>query len=85
MFYEAVGLEKGSINQLLGPRTILRGLGAMLTGNFAGLPKGDPMVMPGAFLAVRRQLIWEHRATHSGDHPDFAAMRRAWAEHPSAE
>jgi hypothetical protein len=72
--YHAFGLERGNFGQIAGPRVWLRSLIATLQGNLLGRPIGDPWLMPGLFLIQAGRVIWEHRAQHIADHPDFARI-----------
>ena len=75
--FDAFGLNRGTLTQLLGPRAIWRAFGSMLKGHFVGKPTGNETQMPGAFLVHQRKVLWEHRARHAGDQPDLAAAMRA--------
>jgi hypothetical protein len=71
-FYTAFGLHKGSVRALFGPSVWASGLRAACKGNGVGRPVGDPWIMPGVFLVSHDTILWQHRARHAGDHPDFA-------------
>ena len=75
--FEAFGLNRGTMLQLLGPRALWRGLVALLKGNFVGRPTGNETQMPGAFLTRERDILWEHRARHAGDQPDLDEMMKS--------
>jgi hypothetical protein len=75
--FAGFGLTRGSLGQLLGPAVCWRGLLALLRGHSIGIPTGNEAQMPGAFLVRGRTILWQHRARHSADHPDFAAAARA--------
>ncbi|MFT4514418.1 MAG: hypothetical protein ACI91B_003127 [Planctomycetota bacterium] len=77
VLFEAFGLRRGTLTQLLGPRAIWRALVALLKGNFVGKPTGNEAQMPGAFLVRQREVLWEHRAGHAGEQPDLDAAMRA--------
>lgn len=76
VLFDAFGLKRGTLTQLLGPRAIWRAFGSMLKGHFVGKPTGNETQMPGVFLVHRREVLWEHRARHAGDQPDLAAAMR---------
>lgn len=76
MLYEAFGLERGSVLQLLGPAVWSSGLRAAMKGNFIGMPVGDPFLMPGLFLLQGERVTWRHEFGHAGDSPDFRALVR---------
>lgn len=67
--YAAFGLGHGRVGQLLGPATWLAGLRALLKRHFVGLPVGDPLTMPGAFLVEGGRVFWAHPFDHAGDQP----------------
>lgn len=73
-FYDAFALERGSVAQLFGPAVWGRGVQALAKGNFIGKPVGDVRVLSGYFLLTGERVIWEYRAAHTGDHPDFASL-----------
>lgn len=75
--FRAFGLGKGTFSQLVGLRAIGRAFVAMFKGHFIGKPTGNETQMPGAFLLRDHKVLWAHRATHTGDHPDIAAMLQA--------
>ncbi|MHC5064462.1 MAG: AhpC/TSA family protein [Planctomycetota bacterium] len=70
-FFDAFGLRRGSLGELLGPRVWLRALRAVTRGHFVGRPRGDSLRMPGALLIRDGMILWEHRARHAGDQPDL--------------
>lgn len=72
--YDAFGLERGNFGQVAGPRVWWRSFLAMLRGNFAGRPVGDPWLLPGVFLIRDGRVLREHRSRHAADHPDFARL-----------
>ena len=80
--YEAVGLGRGSVLQLLGPRVWVSGVRALVKGHVPGTKRdGDKWTMPGLLLidppaddeapAVVR---WSHRFRHAADSPDFTTI-----------
>ncbi|PIO48254.1 MAG: hypothetical protein CMR00_05730 [[Chlorobium] sp. 445] len=70
-FYNAFGLERGSLLQMFGPEVWACGVRAAAKGHFIGLPVGDPWTMPGLFYVQANQILWQHDFKHAGDHPDF--------------
>ena len=48
--YRAFGLERAGIRQLLSPFVWFRGISAIAAGNVPGVPRGDTLQMPGAFV-----------------------------------
>jgi hypothetical protein len=73
-FYEAFGVDRGSLLQLFGPGVLAAGLRARRKGFENGERSGDIFRMPGAFLVKDGCVLWQHRYRHAGDHPDFAKL-----------
>ena len=74
VLYAAFALPRGSWWQVLGPKIWWRGLVAMLRGHVASKPTGHVLQMPGAFLVRAGNVLWQHRARHSADHPHLDQM-----------
>ena len=77
VLFSHFSLGRGPLGQILGPRTWGSALRALLKGHFVGRPIGDPLVMPGVFLAHGERILWSHAFAHIGDLPDGAALERA--------
>ena len=73
-FYEAFGLQRGSLLQLFGPAVFRAGRRARGKGHENGSRSGDIFRMPGAFLVERERVVWQHQYRHAGDHPDFRSL-----------
>jgi hypothetical protein len=73
-FSRAFGIGRGAARQLFGPGVWVAGLRAVPRGNWPGRVRGDPRLMPGAFLVQGAQVLWAHAFRHAGDPPDFAAI-----------
>ena len=89
--YRLLTIPRGSANQVLGPATLLRGLGTMLKGNLAGRPVGDVLQLPGAVGVDTSGAVWyAHTGASAADHATVDAILAAWGEfcqggfHPSA-
>ena len=74
--YRAFGIQRGGMRQMMGPSVWACGIRAASKGNFMGKPMGDPQLLPGAFLVDGSQIVWEHRARHAGDNPNWKAVPR---------
>jgi hypothetical protein len=70
-FYAAFGLERAGFKEMFNPELVACGLRAAKNGSYGGKPVGDPRMMPGAFLVVGSQILWEHNYRHIADHPEF--------------
>jgi peroxiredoxin len=76
--YQALGLERGRLGQLMGPRVWLRGFRAcILSGHGVGYPHGDVRQLPGAFLLHRGQILRAFRHSTSADRPDYVQLAKA--------
>jgi hypothetical protein len=73
-FYNAFGIKRGGMRELLGPEVWACGVRATAKGHLSGVPVGDPLSMPGLFLVEGDAIIWQHRFRHVGDHPNFARI-----------
>jgi hypothetical protein len=76
MLYSAAGLPEGSVGQILGPRVMLRGAIALLTGHRVSKPIGDPRQMAGVLLLHRGEVIHQRITKDIADVPDYQAMLR---------
>jgi hypothetical protein len=72
--WQAFGLGRGGVAQLIGPAVIGSALGAILKGNGIGLPSGDPLRLGGFFLVSEGRIAWARRARHAGDHPSLEEL-----------
>lgn len=84
--YEAFGLTRGTLMQILTPRSMGRGLSAMRAGLRQGLPTSDPMQLGGAFVIDRRGCVdWEYRSRDHSDNPSAEAILGALASAAKGE
>lgn len=75
VLFDAFGLERGSLLQLMGPGTWAAGFRARRHG--VGLPKGDPRVLAGSFLVNGAEVLESDLATTSASTPDLSRLARA--------
>lgn len=76
VFYQGFGLDRGSVNQVVGPESLACGIRATLKGNMIGKPTADVWGMPGMFLIQNNLIVWQHNFRHAGDHPDLSQIPR---------
>ena len=74
VLYRALGLEKGSWFQLLGPRVIWRAGVATARGHRLGRRDGDIRQMPGVFLVQDGRIVEAFRHRNVADRPDYSAI-----------
>jgi peroxiredoxin len=69
--YHAVGLERGSAREYIGPQLVKGFVRAARQGAFAGVPKGDVAQRPGTFIvATDGTVAFAHYNKDSSDNPD---------------
>ena len=74
-FYKAMGLRRGTLGQLFGLKSWIRGFTAgILSGHLVGKLAGDGFQMPGVFLISRGQIIKTFRHTSAADRPDYTKL-----------
>ncbi len=74
--YRAFGVERGGWRAMFGARSWLAGIRAAIRGHRIGRKIGDPWTLPLVVVIEGRTVIWEHRGTFAGDHPDVDAIPR---------
>jgi hypothetical protein len=73
--YEAFGLRRVTVRELLSADLFKRGLEACIHDRHAmGIPRGDPMQMPGVFVVDRGYIRARFIHQHPWDRPDFKAL-----------
>ncbi|HMS15696.1 MAG TPA: AhpC/TSA family protein [Planctomycetota bacterium] len=70
-FYRGFSIARASLLRLLGPRSWLPALRALLKGNGVGRPQADVFMMPGVFLVQGGVILSRHPFRGPGDHPDW--------------
>lgn len=74
--YRAWSVERGGWREMFGLRAWLAGIPAFLRGNRIGWKgKADGWTLPTIVQLRNGEVVWEHRGTHAGDHPDLSAMK----------
>jgi len=75
--YHAVGLERGSAREYIGPQLAKGFVRAARHGAFAGIPKGDVAQRPGTFVLTRSGTVaFAHYSKDSSDNPETAELLR---------
>jgi hypothetical protein len=73
--YSAFGLRRVTVRELLSTNLLKRGLEACIHERHAmGIPRGDPMQMPGVFIVERGRILARFIHQHPWDRPDFVAL-----------
>ena len=69
--YQAFGLKKAAVLELLSPALTFKAIATMAQGHSVGLPVGDVRQLPGVFIINTGGLIvYSHVAKDAADHPD---------------
>jgi len=79
-FYEAFGIERGSVGQMLGPAVWPASLRARSKGHRNDERSGDIWRMPGMLLCRGSEVVWVHAYRHAGDAPPLADVAALAAE-----
>jgi peroxiredoxin len=84
--YHAVGLERGSAREHIGPQLAKGFLRAARHGHFGGNPQGgDVAQRPGTFVVSPEGIVlYAHYHTDSADNPPVADLLDAVREHAAA-
>lgn len=72
--YRGLGLQRGSLGQLLGPAVWSRGLQAWLGGHGLGTLDGDGFQLGGAFVIDHGKIVAACRHQTAGDRPDVCKL-----------
>jgi peroxiredoxin len=68
LLYQSLGMRRGSLAQLFGPSTFIRGFWAgFIKGHGLGRPEGDPMQLGGCFVISKGHIVFEHKATKASE------------------
>ena len=74
----AYGLQRGSVMQLSGPRTVAAALRATANGHFQGMATGDARMLSATFVVGADGLIrFAHYSAYAGDVPAWEAVFQA--------
>jgi peroxiredoxin len=75
--YHAVGLERGSAKEVIGPQLVGGFLRAARHGALPGIPKGDTAQRPGTFVVdANGKVAFAHYHKDSSDNPDTPELLR---------
>jgi peroxiredoxin len=75
--YRLFGLDLGSMNQLLGPKTWMRAIMAgLIAGHGAGPVRGNAFQMPGIYVFHCGQVVAGYQHRSASDRPDYLSLIR---------
>ena len=72
--YKGLGLRRGRLTQLLGPRVLWAWFKSTLSGHLPGKIKGDVSQLPGAFLLHHGQVVKTHAYKDASDRPHYVDL-----------
>jgi hypothetical protein len=72
--YRGLGLKRGTLWQLMGPRIWWHGAKAFFSGHGLGAFNGDVAQMPGTFLIHRGKVLLRFEHRDSADKPDYVGL-----------
>jgi hypothetical protein len=76
--YEAAGLRRGSLDDVIGPRVWARGIKGLATGRGVALPREDPFQLGGtAVIRPDGSVAHHHVAEHSADNTPVEGLLEA--------
>ncbi len=80
--YRVLGVGRGSMDALFGPRVWLRGIAAgVFGGHGLGQLAGDFLRMPGVFMIRNSRVVGAFRHRSAADRPDYVRLAAAPALH----
>ncbi len=85
VLYRSLGLPRGSLRQVLGPRVVWRAITATLRGHRLGPKDGDVWQMPGVFLVDDGGIVEAFRHRDVAERPDYLAIAARLNRRPGAE
>jgi peroxiredoxin len=73
--YNAFALARGNLEQLFGPRLLMRGFDAGVLGKHGvGTLQGDGLQLGGAFVVQHGRVVRAFRHRDAGDRPDYCSL-----------
>ena len=85
LLYRAFGLERGSLQSLLGPRVWASAAKSALKGHGIGRPVGDTLMMPGLCAVHERRVVWRQCLDHVGEELRLAELEEFASLLPASE
>ena len=76
--YKSLNLKRGSLSQLFGPKTFIRGLwSGIVKGHGQGATEGDALQLGGFFILSRGQIVFENKTRTAADFFELALLPEA--------
>ncbi len=73
--YKSLNLKRGSLSQLFGPKTWIRGFWAgIFKGHGKGELEGDPLQLGGFFVLSHGQVVYEHKNKSASEFFELSAL-----------
>jgi hypothetical protein len=82
--YKAMGIPRGGAAQLIGPKSVLKGISRIATSGHVtvqGRPVGDVAQLGATFIVLPGgEIAWSHVSQDASDNPSIKELRRALTE-----
>jgi peroxiredoxin len=82
--YKAMGIPRGSASQLIGPKSVLKGIGRIATSGHVtvqGRVIGDPAQLGATFIVLPSgEVAWSHVSQDASDTPSVGELEEALTE-----
>jgi peroxiredoxin len=82
--YKAMGIPRGTASQLIGPRSVIKGIGRVATAGHLtvqGRPVGDVTQLGATFIVLPSgEIAWSHVSKDASDNPSIDDLLEALRE-----
>jgi peroxiredoxin len=82
--YKAMGIPRGTASQLIGPKSVIKGIGRVATSGHLtvqGRPVGDVTQLGATFIVLPSgEIAWSHVSNDASDNPSIDELRDAVRE-----
>lgn len=74
VLYDAFGVERGGMREMVGVRSFARALQATVKGNLRGSTPGDRRTLPTFLVVAGDRVRWRFDGGHAGHRPDLESI-----------
>jgi peroxiredoxin len=82
--YKAMGIPRGTASQLIGPKSVIKGIGRVATSGHLtvqGRPVGDVTQLGATFIVLASgEIAWSHVSEDASDNPSIDELLEALRE-----
>lgn len=76
VLYDAFGVERGGVREMVGPRSVARAIQATAKGHLRRATQEDRRTLPTFLVVVDERIRWRFDGGHAGHRPDLASIPR---------